>query len=102
MKKYPVIYNGQNYEVRWEKEDEYYDTTSYLCLYKKFIIKKKIFQRSEFSVNSKGNINSCSPTYRIDQVKTFMQMYDTYYKEKTKEENIKREQIQLKNWSGIC
>lgn len=113
MKKYPVIYKGKKYEVRWT-QIAYIDRLIVYQVYKIFGIKffERIYRMDEYDINfelmheSKADKSNLlpkeTPEYRIEQVKClFRNMEKDLYKIR-KEQELKTQQKQaLKEWDGV-
>lgn len=107
MKKYPVIYKGKEYEVRWNTVF-YID---YLTIYevkKIFGIKyrKEIYSEEECDIkkilNNLDNFDEDDPNYYIEEIKCLfiqMEIENAIYKRQKQTKN-KQEQV-LKEWDGV-
>lgn len=104
MKKYPITYKGEFYEVRWEDS-----CIPYITIYKvktsKFLklkIYKEVFIEYEFKINKYINILSDHPNYHIEQAKTAFKLWEHKTECKIKSTLSKQKQQQiLKEWDGI-
>ena len=103
MKKYPVIYNGKEYEVRWSTL--FY--VDYLTIYeikKIFGIKYRteIYSEKEDTINKiLNNIDKSykdDPNYYIEEIKCLfrqVEIENDIYKTKSKQKQA------LKEWDGV-
>lgn len=107
-KKYHVIYNGQEYEVRWAKKADTpidklvccrYD---YMCIYK---VKKKIFKiripvfrRREDQIAAYIENKKQTPYFYIAEIKELFSMYKY---ELNKKEMKRNQEKSLAEWDGI-
>ena len=129
IKKYPVFYNGEEYEIRIEQPyyiAYYYNKTEYVTIYK--VIKRKtLFGRTKieyekvyektkkslifnYTIDDNGNeimikskdIDISSDTYYIQLFKKAFNLYkDKLKREKEIEEEQERKLAALQKWDGI-
>ena len=79
MKKYPITYKGELYEVRWETIGFVPRITIYKVTTSKFLkfkIYKKMYRESEYDVNKQLDRPNLldDPIYYIQQVKTIFKL----------------------------
>ena len=108
MNKYPVIYKGKEYEVRWEIIGIHKHLTIYEVKERNIlnIIKRKTYIRKyynySFCVQELIAIPDDDPNYHIEEVKTLFKMWETELQEEENENNIKRKKMQaLAEWDGV-
>ena len=130
IKKYPVFYNGEEYEIRIEQPyyiAYYYNKTEYVTIYK--VIKRKtlfgrtkieyekVYEKTKESLifnytidDDDGNeimikskdIDIGSDTYYIQLFKKAFNLYkDKLKREKEIEEEQERKIVALQEWDGI-
>ena len=108
MKKYPVIYKGKEYEVRWE---EYYGFTE-LVIYEVKIINifgklktktyKEKFKEYEKVIKEFVSISSSDPNYYIEEVKELFKIWEADEHCKKYGEEIENNKKQaLAEWDGV-
>ena len=111
IKKYPIFYQGEEYEIRIEK---FYNYTEYINIYK--VIKYKNWVGKEkisydlldstrldlFNSYYKYKINSNSETYYVD---LFKEAFNSYLRAKNaeikKDEKKAKQLAALENWDGV-
>lgn len=118
LKKYPVIFNGEEYEVRWEKvfdpnryhkystDRGYVDT---MVIYKvtkrksfiEYVVYKQVFSQREKGIidelQSKGFTN-LYPNFYIEEVKALFKKYQDQLDKELRERNKVQN---LKEWDGV-
>lgn len=113
MKKYPVIYKGKEYEVRWTQASlvgsTFYDS---ITIYEVkeiniFGIKIKRYKEkfSEYEHHIKeliDDILSTDPNYYIEEVKTLFKFWELCIKKEKEKQEISRAKIKsLEEWDGV-
>ena len=109
IKKYPVFYNGKEYEIRIEKpyllnwDYRYYITIykvkKYFLCYKKY---NRIFFESLDNVLRQSNADNFDKNYYIKLFKyTFKTYLDSIQWKLTKEEIKNKQLTALQEWDGI-
>lgn len=103
MKKYPVIYDGEEYEVRWKRD--------FLLPYIKMKLYKKqgilwsfrpICIVDEDALSNYYHIDCRDENYRIEEVKCLMTYYWFQKKEtENKYNTIKKQKEALRKWDGV-
>lgn len=120
IKKYPIFYQGEKYEIRieekWYKEPFYNcQCWEYIVIYKSTIgyhlsrifNNDKIFQYKRYSVKlsylkEKYFLTESDENYYIDLFKYAFKDYLNEYKEDIDDEITNNKQIKaLKNWDGV-
>lgn len=103
MKKYPVIYKGKEYEVRWEE-----DTFSFLTIYE--VKEIKIFKKIKFkeyiekyysftsTVQELVTVSDDDPNYHIEEIKTLFKMWEELL---SIENVIEKQEQSLEEWDGV-
>lgn len=111
MKKYPIIYKGKEYEVRWEQAslvcNTLYDSITIYEVQKIKIlgikIKRYIEKFSEYQHNIDNHIYPLSnQNYYIEEVKTLFNIWElqTQEKRKKQEESVAKLRT-LEEWDGV-
>jgi hypothetical protein len=101
MKKYPVTYKGQLYEVRWKDAGWFPAIMIYKQITLKFLklkIYKQIYYEHTCDINKHIAIQKSNPNYYIEQIKELFRLYEEDIKQ-TEIESIKQQT--LSNWDGI-
>ena len=105
MKKYPVTYKGQIYEVRWEDARWFPAIMIYKQITLKFLklkIYKQIYYEYTCDINKHIAIEKSNPNYYIEQVKTIFYLYEQFLENKKQSQQIESiKQQTLSNWDGI-
>ena len=105
MKKYPVTYKGELYEVRWETLGWFPIITIYKETTSRFLkrkIYKKIYVEYESIIDKHITISRNDPNYHIEQVKTIFKLFEQETEAKIKSDLSKQKQQQaLAEWDGI-
>lgn len=110
LKKYPVIYKGKTYEVRWEKCGilnvlAIYEVTRKKTLFGMKNKYKHVYSEIEDIIERTLNgkhILSSSPKYFIAEINGLFKSWERYINARNKEKLIRTEQeIALTEWNGI-
>ena len=102
MKKYPITYKNELYEVRWEGTCIPYITIYKVSKFLKLKFCKGIFSVNEYRIAEHINIPTDHPNYHIEQIKTIFKLWEQETEEKIKSALAKQKQQQtLKEWDGI-
>ncbi len=112
IKKYPIFYQGEEYEIRIERPYfKLWNFTKYVCIYK--VTRKKWFWKEKLSYELVDNIEldffNCyedidpkSETYYIELFKAAFNLYLRYENKKLEGEKIESTQLnKLKEWDGV-
>lgn len=101
MKKYPVIYKGNKYEVRWE-EDIYNCITIYEVkdgIFKRY---KEIYSILEEIVIEVLYLSKNDPNYYIEEIKKAFEFWERRQKTQKEKELIEaNKQKSLEEWDGV-
>lgn len=102
MKKYPVIYQGKEYEVRWEKDSFLSTIRVYEVLPRKFFKYKKLNSFYTHAVHALYDLKFEDEDLYIKEVQCVIKMtleeIETDNKLKILEETRKQK---LKEWDGV-
>ena len=106
MKKYPITYKNELYEVRWETLGWfnfifiYKETTSKLL--KRKIYKQIYYEYEDIINNHIKNISKNDPTFYIEQAKTIFKRWEQSESYKINQELIEQNKQQtLAEWDGV-
>ena len=103
MKKYPITYKNERYEVRWQTSGWFphiiiYKETTFLNIK----IYKEIFSRHEYIVNEYISLSENDPNYYIEQAKTIFKLWEQSETYKNNKELTRQAQQQkLAEWDGV-
>ena len=110
MKKYPVIYKGKEYEVRWEERIvDYRCRPKALVIYEvtaSKILKRKKYKYVYMEYRSElfcyAHLQKDDPDFYIKEVKRLFEFYEEYEKEKREKEMIESNKKKaLAEWDGV-
>ena len=113
LRKYPIVFRNQEYEVRWTEKTIYYEfwseTYPEMMIYEvtKWLFGKKYklkYSRHEDDITSSldATIKDDDPDYYIEEVKELFRKWKHELDKETKKEIIKTAKEQkLLNWDGI-
>lgn len=111
IKKYPIFYQGEEYEIRIEKPYiKTYNYDEYICIYKvtkyrNWFGKEKPSYELLYSILlgiSENNTNSTLENYYIDLFKNAFNLYLRYKDTKIKKDEEKFKQlVALEKWDGV-
>lgn len=110
MKKYPVIYKGKEYEVRWEfniisTDLVIYEVkTNYIFGKIKRKTYKEKYRKNEMWVELEKEtiLSEKDPNYYIKEVKMLFKMWEAKLKEKEElEETYRIKEQALAEWDGV-
>lgn len=113
IKKYPIFYQGEEYEIRIEKIYKYSNNEGIIIYkvikYKNWLGKEKISYNSVYSVDLVDfnwfygiKLNPDSETYYVDLFKEVFNLYLENKNEKIKKDEKKFKQLTtLENWDGV-
>lgn len=104
MKKYPVMYKGEEYEVRWKQMFGIPHVTLYKVK-KLFKIKrcKYVYGEIEIILDDLYGIDSFNINYRISQAEAIVCKYDKIMENNIKKNKLEFEQaVMLSGWDGVA
>lgn len=114
IKKYPIIHEGKEYEIRWEKSIYRGIDFDYINLYKVskvgifgLKIYTKVYSKEEWDSKSdliikNRIIDSKDPMYYVEQAKYVFNEYLRMQKVALEKEQIKQAQLlALSEWDGV-
>lgn len=106
MKKYPITYKGELYEVRWETPGWFPVITIYKETTSKFLqlkIYKEVYWEYEYNIDQHiKNIQEDDPNYYIEQAKTIFKLWEQDIEIKAKSKLIEQNKQQaLSEWDGV-
>lgn len=106
MKKYPITYKGELYEVRWENLGWFPAIFIYKETTSKFLkrkVYKEVYCEYEYNIDKHlKNIQEDNPNYYIEQAKTIFKLWELDMENKVKSKLIEQnKQKTLTEWDGV-
>ena len=105
MKKYPVTYKGNKYEVRWEQHLYSYNISIYEVIpgriFKRFKTYKCVYSIPEETIDEVMHMSENDSNYYIKEIKKLFEFWERNQEYNREVENIKANKLKaLKEWDG--
>ena len=105
IKKYPIIHEGKEYEVRWKTGERLYEIVVLYEVVRTFLgFKKYILKhaRREMDLRWDNNLSTNDPELYIKEATILFKSWCNHMDYRKKEEQTKQAQLSaLQNWDGI-
>ena len=112
MKKYPVTYKGNKYEVRWEEGIEgnrivIYEVIEGIkfkerVIFKRFKTYKCVCSINEETIDEVIHMSKNDPSYYIEEIKKLFEFWERKQKYNREAEKIKANKLKaLDEWDGV-
>ena len=105
MKKYPVTYKGNKYEVRWEEgicgdRISIYELVE-SRIFKRFKTYECVYSLPEETIDEVMYMSKNDPMYYIEETKKLFEFWERSEKRKQEEEKIEANKLKsLEEWNG--